>query len=103
METSVTPVHSIGTERINDKETVNDLLGCREVKPKCLQREILMGSQFTLWDAEKTQELEVQIPENVEGRQELETRRSFQYWSKKHFVPCEPTLTALLGVSSVPP
>lgn len=62
-----------------------------------------MGSQFTLWDAEKTQELEVQIPENVEGRQELETRRLLQYWSKKHFVPCETTLTALLGISSVPP
>lgn len=86
-------MHSMGTEGTDDEGIVNDSVGCKEVKTKCLQRGIQRAaSQFALWNAAKAQELEVRMPQNVEGRQGRKMKL-FQRWSKQHLVPCRATLT----------
>lgn len=97
LETSVTPIHSMGTERTDDEEIVNDSLGYREIKLKCLQREILSVYSTECW---KDSGIRGPCIIGWRRRTGLKTRRLLQGWSEKHVVPREPTLTTSFGITS---
>lgn len=100
LETFVTPIHSKGIETTDDEEIVNDSLGYSEIKPKCLQREILSVYSMGCW-----KDSGIRGPSIIGWRRRtgLKTRRLFQGWSKKHVVPLEATLTTSLGIISFVP